>query len=85
VEERRDDRLLVEAVLRSECQGIDAVERAIRPVPDQSLDGIDDLRLDRLTQKGKKSFGFAHEATSFERHDGLGAGKQGARALAAWS
>jgi len=50
MEECGNDPLVIEPPFRGEIEHVDAVERRVRGVADQCLDGGDDIRVGRLAK-----------------------------------
>ena len=63
VQQACNDALFVELCPAGEIERVDAAERGIRRVLDQPLDRVRHIRLSRLSQRRKESFGLAHTLT----------------------
>ncbi len=57
MQECGDDPLLIDPSFRREIERVDAVERRVRGVADQRLDGGDDIRVGRLAKHRKQGLG----------------------------
>src|ERR1700737_2242641 len=67
IQERRDDPLLVDALLGREIKRVHLVQGMIRGIPHHALEHVHHVIVGRLTQGHKQSLGFVHATMLHER------------------